>query len=297
MKNILVPTDFSACASDAAEVAFQLAERFDAKVHFFSNLTIDPKFLEASESERENYPEVLQTIYNTNILFKDLAKKAQIKNIEFEARWNGGKLVDNVKNYVQLYNIDFIVMGSHGTSGKNEFFIGSNTQKVVRVVHCPVLIVKDEIKIFDLKKVVFASTYNPEDKAILQYLLNLVKPYKPEIHLLEVNTSSWFSQPYILVKESMRDFKEMCHGFEVKTHFFRDWTVEAGIRHMTEEIGADLVAISNMKRNPLKRIFAGSNVEALLNHSSIPVLSIDFPKVEQKPVEVKSPFREVSYTE
>lgn len=66
---------------------------------------------------------------------------------------------------------------------------------------------------------------------------------------------------------------------EVKIHFYKDYTVEAGIRHMSESIEADLVSLSNHNRRPLKRIFSGSNVEALINHSQIPVLSIDFPRI------------------
>ncbi|MFT7452175.1 MAG: nucleotide-binding universal stress UspA family protein, partial [Patescibacteria group bacterium] len=51
---------------------------------------------------------------------------------------------------------------------------------------------------------------------------------------------------------------------------------DAGIRHLSDELGADLIAISNEKRHPIKRIFSGSNVEALVNHAEIPILSIDF---------------------
>ena len=37
------------------------------------------------------------------------------------------------------HDIDLIVMGSHGASGVKEFFVGSNTEKIVRTAHCPVL--------------------------------------------------------------------------------------------------------------------------------------------------------------
>ncbi|MBK7409888.1 MAG: universal stress protein [Saprospirales bacterium] len=39
---------------------------------------------------------------------------------------------------------------------------------------------------------------------------------------------------------------------------------------------ADLIGISNHERHPLKRILVGSNVEALINHSKLPVLVIDY---------------------
>ena len=56
----------------------------------------------------------------------------------------------------------------------------------------------------------------------------------------------------------------------------QDLSVEHGIRVFAEELGADLIAISNHERHPVRRILRGSTVEALVNHAAIPVLSIDY---------------------
>ena len=106
----------------------------------------------------------------------------------------------------------------------------------------------------------------------------MVEADKPEIHLVNVNTPGWFSQPYALSKSAMDDFKELCYPLKCYTHFYKDLNVDAGIRHLSEDIKADLVTISNFERHPIKRIFSGSSVEALVNHSEIPVLSIDLKK-------------------
>ncbi|MCB0635227.1 MAG: universal stress protein, partial [Lewinella sp.] len=60
------------------------------------------------------------------------------------------------------------------------------------------------------------------------------------------------------------------------THLYRDLNPERGIRGLATELGADLIGISNLHRHPLKRVLSGSTVEALVNHSHLPVLSIDF---------------------
>ena len=46
--------------------------------------------------------------------------------------------------YAEAYEVDLIVMGSHGASGLNEWLIGSNAQKIVRLAHCPVLTIKNK---------------------------------------------------------------------------------------------------------------------------------------------------------
>ena len=82
----------------------------------------------------------------------------------------------------------------------------------------------------------------------------------PFIHLLEVNTYGWFSQPYVLAKELMNDFAQLCPPLPCKKHFYRDYSVDAGIRHFAEKVNADLIVISNYNQHPIRRIFQGSSV-------------------------------------
>lgn len=285
MKNILVPTDFSAFASFATNAAFEFAADNGSTIHLFSKIDIHKNWFDLTDEEKKQYPESRQRIHNTEVLFKEWKEKAEAKKIPIKVYWSGGKLIESINKYVKANGIDFIIMGSHGTSGKNEYFIGSNTQKVVRTIHCPVLVIKEELSENKPKKVIFASDFNENDKAAFQYLLDFVRPFKPEIHLLEVNTSSWFGQPYILVKAAMKDFKTMCGDLPCYTYFYRDWSVDSGVRNLAEEIGADLISISNAEHRPLRKMMRGSNVEAIVNHANIPVLSIDFPekiKLESK---------------
>lgn len=275
MKNILLPTDFSTCAKNATYAALELAATYGATLHLYNVIDHSTNSSIFIKEDEIKYPELAQKVHNTKLLMKEWEEIAKEKNAKIKTEWATGNLVFNINQYIAKHNIDFMVMGSHGASGKNEFFIGSNTQKVVRSVHTPVLIIKEELKSYRIDKVVFASNFNTSEKAAFQYLLDFVKYFKPEIHLLQINTSSWFDAPYSLTKEAMNDFKEMCGDLTCKLHFYRDWTIDAGIRNLSEKIGADLIAISNQKRHPLKRIFAGSNVEALVNHAEIPVLSID----------------------
>ncbi len=266
MKNILVPTDFSACANNAVDAAYQLAERFESKVHLLHAI---PRDLPGQDEA-----EWMQEVANANILLKDIRERYPA--IDTTALSIAGKLPALMKEYVQANSIDLIVMGSHGAGGKQEYFIGSNTQKSVRSVYCPVLVVKDKIEDLNFDKVVFASNFNRDEMVAFMVFKDFVKHFIPEIHLVMVHTSSLFDPPYSLSKEAMKDFEELCAPFAVKSHIHRDFTIEKGIRSFSDEIGASLIGISNHYRHPLKRMLVGSNVEALVNHSNLPVLSIDY---------------------
>ena len=274
MKTILVPSDFSACAANATDVAVNLAQRFGATLHLYTRIDLPRNWESFTEAEKEKHPEALQNIRNVGVLMKDLQN--QNPTVAIETAYSGGNLTENINEYVKKHGVDFVVMGSHGKSGKNEFFMGSNTQRAVRMVHCPVLVIKDKLKRTDFKKVVYPSAFNSNDKEAFLKFKDFIKHFIPEIHLVAIQTSSLFDAPLIVQQSAMEDFRKLAEPFDCKTHILRDFSIDKGVRFFADEIGADLIAVSNHHRHPVKRIFTGSNVEALVNHSEIPVLSIDF---------------------
>jgi Universal stress protein UspA and related nucleotide-binding proteins len=277
MKNILVPTDFSACATYATDAAFLFAEQLGAKLHLLTCLNIPEDWSDYSIERKNRYPEAMQLVDNANQLFQKYISKAQQLGIEIETVVTGGGLYEAMEKQATATQTDFVIMGSHGASGKQEYFIGSNTQKAIRKLHIPLFIIKDPIEKLDFKQVIFASNFNAKEKMSFLRFLAFIKKFNPEtIHLVAINTLGWFWQPPYVMRKAMENFKELVEDFNCETHFYDDFSVDAGVRHFAREIGADLITISNHQRSPIKRIFQGSNVEALVNHSELPVLSIDF---------------------
>lgn len=274
IKSIFVPTDFSACAGYAVDAAMDFARRYGAKVHLYHCADLPWNWHTMSDSEKAAQPAELQKVANATTLLRKIEKDNP--NIEITSVVSGGKLLENVSGYVKNYGIDLVVMGSHGASGKKEFFIGSNAQKVVRSVKAKVLVVKNKLKKLDFKKVVFVSSFNENEREPFIKFLAAVRSYGPEIHLLAVNTNDFFGVPYIVQHEAMKYFMELASPLVCKKHIVRDFSVDSGARVFTEEVEADLIVISNHYRHPLKRMLVGSNVEALVNHAELPVLTIDY---------------------
>ncbi len=283
MKNILVPTDFSACATHAMDLGFAFAEFYDAKLHFYNCIDLPNGWDEMTEEQKNEFPDSQQLIKNVNVMFESWKSRAKRDGIRLEIVISSGNFIKELERKVIEKKADFVVMGSHGTSGKNEYFIGSNTQKAVRKLHVPVFVIKNPLKEYAFKNVVFASNFDADEKVAFLKFLDFIKWFTPEtIHLLAINVSDWFKQPSFLMREAMKDFKALCPDFNCKSHFYRDFSVDAGIRHFAEDIDADLIVISNHKRHPLKRLFSGSSVEALVNHCDTPILSIDFEEEKVK---------------
>ena len=273
MKNILVPTDFSLCANQAADAAVLLAKRFDAIVHLVTCLDLPLRWRSMSEKEQKKHPLAQEDICRTEWIMEKKSK--EYNDVRMVTGWEDSNLVKNIGDYVRQHEIDLIVMGSHGASGKNELFIGSITQKVVRMVHCPVLIVKNPLQKTDFQRVVFASNFQTDELPPFELFLDFIKPFSPEIHLVSIRASA-FQESNKTMRVAMQPFKKLCEPLLCKAHIFKYFTVSGGIQAFANKIGADLVVVSNHHRHPLKRMLSGSNVEMLVNHADAPVLTIDF---------------------
>lgn len=275
MSSILLPTDFSESAAYALDAAVLWARRMGCRLYVVHGLAgAPPDWEKRPAGERALYPKIGRDDAEAFRKMQDLTGEAA--DVEISIHCLGGALPHALDTFTRLHGIDLIVMGSHGASGKSEFFIGSQTQKVIRTVHCSVLVIKHPLADLHFDQVVFASGFQPEEEEAFLRFKGFVKHFLPKIHLVEIHRGSIFDPPQVVSQMAMERFQALCSPLPSEWHIFRDLNVEAGIRHFSRSIGAGLIGISNHHRHPLRRMLTGSNVEALVNHSEIPVLSIDY---------------------
>ncbi len=274
--NILVPTDFSIYSDYAFEAACKIAKLKKATLHIYHSAEIPDDWEDLSAEQR--YKDLInkQRAIEAGTFLKDLKSKAEALNIDCQYHFTGGSYIQNIDEVLAKVKVDLIVMGAHGKT-KNESMLGSQTIKTLRKVNIPILIVKNKVEQIQFERVAFASGLHQMDQRAFKKFLSFLSPFNvKEVHIVSIDTTSFFSQPTIIMQEALKDFKSIGDGFNVKTHFYQDYSVMAGIRHFVDSFSIGLIGINNHIKHPIKRIFQGSNVEGVVVESKIPVLSIDY---------------------
>lgn len=274
MKKILVPTDFSECAMNASDVAIQIARKTSAEVHFYTRVHVHPLWDQLSEKEKMDFPESFARIQETRDQFRSLRDRYRSFSIRIVTSYSHGDLIDVVSSYIEEEDIFLIVMGSQGADGMKEFLFGSNTQKIVRHAHRPVLVVKNEPVNTEFKSIIFASDFREEAKKPFQELIEFGRHFGSHIHLVNI-TTNWTMETGEEVRNKMEEFEELCWALPCFVHESGDLDIESGIERFSTKINADIVAVAHFGKNPVKRIFTGSVTEALVNHLNIPVLTLN----------------------
>lgn len=272
MKNILVPTDFSEQAEKALKVAAQLAKKFDGEIYLLHMLELPLQLIDPVQGSSHNLPEAIFFMKLAHQRFAKIMKEPFLKGIKVHETVEFHRAFDGIMEISAEKNCDLIVMGSHGTSGFQEMFIGSNTEKVVRNSEIPVLVIKNEIRDFKVKDFVFATDADPENHHTLKKAMKFADTIGAKLHLLFVNTPNNF----ITSEEAHSRMDSFLKGASSKNfdiHIYNDVTVEKGILNFASKIDADLLGISTHGRKGLAHFFNGSISEDLVNHSKRPVVT------------------------
>ncbi|MEK6782606.1 MAG: universal stress protein [Bacteroidota bacterium] len=270
MKNILVPTDFSDCAQNAAKAAMLIADKFKATIHFLH--------ITASPDENYHVPHTTKALIQAPVKgharseLNELVSKASQLGIYATPLLVFDNGNERIENYIESLKIDLVVMGSHGASGIREFIIGSNTQRVVRHSPVPVLVIKDSIHDqFSINNIVFASTFRADITKAFDVVVDIARLWKATVHILFINfIDKLVDQDMInhIVQMLSKPYPDISFTSNTAEANDEEW----GIHQFVEMVDADMIAVTTQDKTGF--LIRHSVAEDLVNHEEIPVLVI-----------------------
>lgn len=140
-EEIVVPTDGSDPSMAAVDQAVELAEEFDATVHFLYVVDVGA---EMSASAVGNVADELSATLEemaTDAL-DSATTRAEDAGVPYERTILEGFPHEAITAYCADHGIDLVVVGASGRSGVAEHLLGSTTERVARSVDTSVLIAR-----------------------------------------------------------------------------------------------------------------------------------------------------------
>lgn len=271
MKKILVPVDFSEPSTYALEVAAKIAKQQQAEIVVLHMLGLSEAVL--TKDETQEYEEAKYYMEMAKKRFKSFLDKSYLKGIKIKQIVQNYKIFNELNKVAQEQHIDLIVMGSHGTSGFNEFFVGSNTEKVVRTSDIPVLVIKGPNPDFKIKNVLFACSFGDDSVWPYKKALTFAEKFSAKLKLIYINTPYDNFLSTSEAEERFTNFMFKAGESNLHIEIYNDYSVERGIFSYSEKEQIDVLAIPTHGRKGLSHFFIGSVAEDIANHSKIPVVT------------------------
>jgi nucleotide-binding universal stress UspA family protein len=279
MKKILVPVDFSKSAMNAVDVAADIARKGGAQLillHVIEEIVGTSFNIEGEVGKPGgNWEDKIFTAKLIEKAKKSMAKLLEdpkLEGVRVKPELRIGTPYHGMHSIIMDQKVDLVVMGTAGHSDIEEMIIGSNTEKVVRTSHCPVLTVHSKAPNKDFKNIVYATAMNKEEEVFSRIIRTTQKMYDSTIHMVRINTPGNFQRDAV-VKKYMADFAKKLQLKNFTINVFNDISEEEGIVYFAESISADMIAMATHGRTGFAHVLAGSIAEDVVSHAKRPVLT------------------------
>lgn len=269
MKNILVPIDFSADSINALEHAISFANIVNANItliHVKKNKNFEMPFYfkDFNLAVGKSVEDFMEIIINK---YKDKVKN----KLDFKIRQ--GNVYKEITNQAKYDDAYLIVMGTHGVSGFEELWIGSNAFRVVSNAPCPIITIRNGFLHKKLKNIVMPIDLSTESRQKVPFVTELAKAFDATVNILGV---SEFKS--VEIKAKLKAYCSQVEEYlkEKGVKYNKNILVGSNIIDQTIEyankVNSELIVI--MTEQPTNVAFwLGPNAQQMVNHSPIPVLS------------------------
>lgn len=271
MKKILVPCDFSDSAIQAFKFAVEIANQSKGEIALLNVVEL-PVI-------HENV--MMPTFSFEDTYLKEMKDRADVDFAKMKSKWakDGPKVSTHVEygaptptisQFIKEKKIDLVIMGTKGASGLKEFFVGSNTEKVVRWSPVPVISLKKSVKASSIKNIVFPSTLHEDEEELTMRVKALQNFFKAKLNIIYVNTPANFRTD-VITRNMMKDYAKRFMLKDYTLNIFNDLNEESGVAHFVNEIKGDMIAMSTHGRKGLNHLMSGSIAEDMVNHLELPI--------------------------
>ena len=271
MKSIIVAFDFSKNAIHALDYALVYARNLNAKVFltWVDNSQPAGSLIQTIDEdlriEKKNY---------LNKIIDDYSSR--YRDIAFGMQLGKGKIYQEIGKTARKLKAELIFTGTHGITGFEEYWIGSNAYRITTTAPCPVVTVNCEYPITEkITRILLPLDSSLETNEKLPFTANLAENFGATLHLLKV-----YNTPLKVIRNRIDGFAKEAVDFlkdrgvrfvldEVETN-----NVVAGILKYATDKEMDLIAIMTEQGNATANRFLGPYAQQVINNAKIPVMSL-----------------------
>ncbi|MGB5361781.1 MAG: universal stress protein [Aureibaculum sp.] len=277
MKKILLPTDFSDNALNAINYAMQLFKGDKCTFYLLNTYTPVIYSYDYQMSTAGYLGEVVDVVKKNSTdklekLKKELKKKYKNEHHKIVNISSFNLLTDEIKDLIDKFKLDLIVMGTKGASGAKEILFGSNTIHVIKKSKCPVFAVPDGYFFEKPLEILFPTDYKIDyTEKQLNILKTITNLYKSRVHILNVSHGRDLNEKENANKEKLEKLLS-----KVKHASYRvdDQEIPQAINEFQKSTYVHLLMMINNKHSFFENLFFKPVINQIGFHLTVPFLVI-----------------------
>lgn len=256
MKNILVPTDFSAAAERAFRAAFEIASQSGGNITLYhSFIPLESVFIETDEKRRQHNRQTKANIHKR--MRRLINKVAGDPEVEISTVISHLPVISSVLEYGRDNDIDLIVMGTQGASGLKKVILGSVAAAVAGKSNIPVLLVPENAVWKKPGHIVFTTGCQEADENATDYILQFAKIYGATVeavHLYkdDADNTEKEKKDFTLYKNYLQ---KTFGKASLKFRLIKTTSIKNSMETLDKPVPYDMMAMIRRRKTLLERFF------------------------------------------
>jgi nucleotide-binding universal stress UspA family protein len=270
MKTILVTTDFSPAANNAAHYAADMAAAIKAEIFLLHIYQLPVVYSEipvaVTIDDMRNDAEI-----NISQLKEQLKQKHAGVNLPIQTEVREGVFFQELKTVCENIKPYAVVMGSQGTTAAERLLFGGHTVYAMKHLMWPIITVPPEANFLTVKKIGLTCDFNKvADTTPFDEIKKLVMDFNAELHVLNTGKKEVYN-PDIVFQSGV--LQEMLQPLNPKYHFIANDNTDEGIMDFAENNDIDLLVVLPKRHNLMDKLTHKSHTKQLVLHSHVPVMA------------------------
>ena len=277
MKKILIPTDFSATAYNAAIFGLNVARVTNAEqVILFNafqtpvNVGPDPM---VSTIEAFDFDSIKKDALSSLEIFKQNIAVHNTGKVDIKLLAESCILSVDIDSIATVNDIDLIIMGITGSSTIAETFVGSNTLQVSRNTNTPLLIVPPDATFRPLQNILLVSDYNDVENttpvAAISRMLD-----ETNANLFVLNVDEEYKDDEVRKSKAIEALSAMFLKYTPEFYTGSNSDFVESVNEFIELKGVDLAVVVPKKYGFPENLLHQSYSKSLAFHTHIPLMLI-----------------------
>jgi len=281
---LLFPTDGSDGAAAVFDHVLALADAHDATVHV---VNVADTTRESVTTVRGRVVDALEQAGAETV--REAATRASERSVPTVTEVLQGEPYRTIVDYADTYDIDLVIMPTHGRRGLERFLLGSTTERVVRRAEVPVLTIRpdDDVSVrYPYRTVLVPTDGSDSAAAALDVGLDVATVASSAVHLLSVVDVTSLGVDVradiqaAALEEGAHDVVDAAAeranaaGIDPTTAVEFGGSIPGVVRSYVTDNDVDLVVVGTHGRTGFDRYVLGSVAEALVRTAPVPVLTV-----------------------
>lgn len=295
LRQIMSATDISQFSNHTLSFGVGMAREFNARLYachvinmpsvatYYGSAHIDP------ETERVRLESYVHDQFHR--LLGD-------QPVQWEALISIGHPADEIARLAAEKDVDLVISATHGRSGLKRLILGSVTERLMRTLPCPLLIIRGPAQTSELKpdkmltfdKVMVGCDFSEDSQAAVDYGLSLAQEFESELHLIHViEPPVYLDLDHAAIDVGMADPQAFEDRLGQKLRSLvpsaaADWCAPRFIirngqsydelTRYAQDIGVNLIVLGARGYSLVEKLFVGSTTDRVARRAPCPVLSV-----------------------